>query len=75
MECYAEPYISDLERTVYWCKSEDSFYKALNRLATEGEDFISDLRKMNTDDFIKNYVLYRDDGKCVHRVAEFLQTI
>ena len=75
MECYAESFIQDLDKSTYWCKSEDALFRALNRLVSEGMDFVSELRQIDTADFIRNYVLYRDDGKCVQRVLSFLKEI
>jgi len=75
MDFYADYFIRDLNKSCYWCKSEDALYQALNRLLSEGIDFIEELRHFDTDDFIKNYILYRDDGQCVQRVAAFMKTI
>jgi hypothetical protein len=75
MDFFADYFIQDLNKSCYWCKSEDALYQALNRLLSEGMDFISELRRFDTDDFIRKYVLCRDDGQCVQRVATFMKTI
>jgi len=75
MSSYADYFIRDLQKSCLWCRSEQSLYIALRRLVSEGTDFIADLQQLDTTDFIRNYVLYEDDGRCVQRVLSVLKTV
>ncbi len=68
-------FVTDLEQACYWCKTEEMFVAAVQRLATEGADFVAELRNMDTSTYLENYVLHRNDGKCVQRIVGFINSV
>lgn len=68
-------FAADLEQACYWCKTGDELLVAVRRLAHEGERFVQELRQFDTSDFIRKYILHREDGQCVHRVVSFLEKV
>lgn len=65
----------DLERVCLWCRSKQALVVAVHRLAAEGSKFVAELQQIDSGEFIRNYVLHRDDGRCVQRVASFLNSV
>ncbi|NJL53859.1 hypothetical protein HC928_01040 [bacterium] len=65
----------DLNKACYWCQTTDELVRAVRRLANEGEAFVQELRQFDTSNFIRKYILYREDGQCVHRVVSFLEQV
>lgn len=68
-------FVSDVEQTFYWCRNEMEFTAAMDRLATQGTEFVTELQKIETSAFLENYVLHRDDGQCAQRIISALSTV
>ena len=68
-------FMEDLKRACYWCKSEDALVAAVQKLAMEGAEFVEELRQIDTTDFVRDYILHRDDERCVQRVISFLENV
>ena len=66
---------ADLERSCHWCRSREELIAAVRRLAEDGEQFLSELLRIDTTGYLRNYVLHRDDGRCAPRVVSFLNNV
>ncbi|MEW6530028.1 MAG: hypothetical protein AB1473_04270 [Thermodesulfobacteriota bacterium] len=68
-------FIADLERACCWCRGNDELVKAVSRLVNDSDRFLTELRRIDTSDFLRKYVLHQDDGRCVQRVLSFLGSL
>tara|TARA_B100001964_G_C14236928_1_gene602923 strand:+ start:258 stop:2267 length:2010 start_codon:yes stop_codon:yes gene_type:complete len=66
---------SDLELACCWCSTEDDFLDALQRLTVDGKEYVAELRKVDTSDYLQRYVVHCNDGKSTERVNTFLKEI
>jgi hypothetical protein len=65
-------FIEDLERACLWCKTADALMSAVRRLAVEPENFIRELRQIDTTAFLRKYVLHEPGATSIQRVISFL---
>jgi hypothetical protein len=61
-----------LEHACHWCRTGDELRTACTRLSDEGARFVEELRRIDSREFLRDYVLHRDDGRCVERALERL---
>jgi hypothetical protein len=71
----AEEFMADLEQACHWCRTPDELLAALRRLADDGPAFVDELRTLDTETFLRKYVLHRDDGHVVDRVLRTLEEV
>ena len=65
----------DLERSCYWCKTEEEFVAAVQKLATERTEFARELQQIDTTNFLAQYVLHSNDGGCRQRAVSFIREL
>lgn len=65
-------FAGDLERACVWCRTHADLEEAVERLAREGAAFVQEVAARDTTDFLRLYVLHRDDGRCVDRALSCL---
>ena len=68
-------FMSDIDQSCYWCKTEKELAVAVERLVSEGSRFVRELSEIDTTSYLEKYVVHRDDGQCIPRVISFLNTV
>ena len=66
-------FMTDLEQACRWCRSGDALMAEVERLAAGGWQYVNELKRIDTAEFIRTYVLHR--GHCSGTVAEFLNDV
>jgi len=64
-----------LDQACYWCKSGEELISAVTRLSRDRQSFLMELSKKCNKEFLRMYVLHKEDGRCVDRVLSFLAQI
>ena len=68
-------FVSDLERSCCWCRTENQFIDAVKTLVTEGFQYVNKLSQIDTADYIKKYILHSDNCRPVDRATSFLNRL
>src|SRR5205823_3162967 len=64
-----------IDRACCWCRTPDALASAAQRLIGDPWRVVDELAARDTSAFLNDYVLCSDDGRCVERVASFLETV
>ena len=65
--------IPDLQKVCRWCRSEEELIDSIMDLSPDPRGFISKMESVDTDFFLKKYILH--EGDCAERVCSFIVSL
>jgi hypothetical protein len=71
----AGEFTADLAEACAWCRTPEEFLAALKHLVEDPHTYIEQLRQLDTEPFLRKYVLGPGDRGSVERVLDLLATL